>query len=99
MGKIIRRISIYILLLFALIIIYYAIRIGIGFSRYSWKEMDWNGDGSTSISELIESSDIGKRTIRRKGQLCTEYYSMKDGLPVKVVCKYSNNQTTSYNSP
>lgn len=53
---------------------------------YSWKEMDWNGDGKTSLAELLESSDIDYRSIRRDSVECIEYYRLKDGLPVKVSC-------------
>lgn len=55
---------------------------------FSWKEMDWNQDGSTSIFEFIEASDVGKRTITLNGKVCTEYFSLKDGLAIKTV----NNQ-------
>jgi len=53
---------------------------------YSWNEMDWNHDGSTSLSEFIQSSDIGKRTVTKDGKMCTEYFRMKDGMSVRVDC-------------
>ena len=54
---------------------------------YSWQEMDWHQQGSTSISDFLAASDIGKRTLTgRDRKPCTEYYAYKDGLPVKVVC-------------
>ncbi|GAB2511879.1 hypothetical protein GCM10027084_28740 [Pseudoxanthomonas sangjuensis] len=49
---------------------------------YSWAEMDWNSDGTTTPGEIFAASDIGKRP--RNG--CIEYFNLKDGLPVKSVC-------------
>ena len=53
---------------------------------YSWSEMDWDRKGSTSLSDFLAASDIGKREITRDGKSCAEYYAYKDGLPVKTVC-------------
>jgi len=53
---------------------------------YSWTEMDWNQDGSTSIVELFMASDIGKRIITKDDKPCIEYFSFKDGLPIKTEC-------------
>lgn len=64
--------------------------LGRGFSayskRYPWAEMDWDGDGRTSLREFLAASDIGRRTVIRDGVQCIEYYRYKDGLPLKVVC-------------
>jgi hypothetical protein len=48
--------------------------------------MDWNQDGSTSLLEFFAAADTGKRTVIRDGRQCVEYYSYKDGRPVKTVC-------------
>ena len=40
--------------------------------------------GSTSISDFLAASDIGKRKIEKNGKKCLEYYSYKDGLTVKT---------------
>ncbi len=53
---------------------------------YSWEEMDWGQRGSSSIADFFVASDIGKREIMRDGKRCIEYYTYKDGLPVKTVC-------------
>ena len=58
---------------------------------YNWDEMDWNDDGSTSISEFLRSSAVGKRTGSENAVACLEYYSMKDGLPIKIVCPTSSS--------
>ncbi|THF61970.1 hypothetical protein [Pseudothauera rhizosphaerae] len=53
---------------------------------YSIQEMDWNSDGETTVSEMLRAIDIGRRSIRKDGLECQEYFSFKDGLPVRVVC-------------
>lgn len=55
-------------------------------SGLSWREMDFDRDGTTSIGELLDATDVDTRTVRREGRLCTEYYRLKDGLPVKLSC-------------
>jgi hypothetical protein len=73
--------------LLVLIAIYYCFRFIAAYNNgYSWEEMDWNKDGSTSFSELIESSDVGKRAVEVDGKNCVEYFAFKDGLPLKTVC-------------
>lgn len=53
---------------------------------YSWKEMDWNQDGTTTLSEVLEASDVGRRGVIKAGKRCVEYYSFKDGLTVRMEC-------------
>lgn len=53
---------------------------------YSWSEMDWEQKGSTSLSDFLAASDIGKREVVKDGKKCAEYYAYKDGLAVKTVC-------------
>lgn len=53
---------------------------------YAWHEMDWNQDGTTSVGEFFEASDIGKRNVTEGGKNCVEYFAYKDGLPVKTLC-------------
>ncbi|MBB6056831.1 hypothetical protein [Tolumonas osonensis] len=54
--------------------------------NYSWKEMDWDQNGTTSFFEYIESSDIGKRAVKINDKNCIEYYAFKDGIGIKTVC-------------
>lgn len=71
----------------ALVVIYFFMRIvGSAMQGYSWREMDWNQDGTTSISEFFAASDIGKREIATGEKKCMEYFAYKDGFPVKTVC-------------
>lgn len=53
---------------------------------YSWSDMDWNRDGSTSLSEFLSAGDVGMRLAKRDDRDCKEYFSYKDGLPIKTVC-------------
>ncbi len=70
-----------------LVLAYFSLRALASFTQdYSWREMDWNSDGSTSIVELLAASDTGKRSVDLLGQKCTEYFAFKDGLTVKTVC-------------
>jgi hypothetical protein len=55
--------------------------------HYSWKEMDWNSDGTTTIVEFFASADIGVREVVRDGERCREFYALKDGMPVRTDCK------------
>lgn len=53
---------------------------------YSWDEMDWDKNGSTTIFEFLKSSDIGRRPYIENAVNCIESYSMKSGLPINIVC-------------
>jgi hypothetical protein len=48
--------------------------------------MDWNSDGETSLLEMCNSFDIDVREVILDGKKCREYYSLKDGLKIKLVC-------------
>ena len=83
-GKIIYLVFVAICLL---IVLYFIAKGAVVFKKgYSWAEMDWNGDGTTTITEFLESSDIGTRPVEKDGRQCVEYFSFKDGLTVKVIC-------------
>lgn len=83
-GKIITLVLITIAVLIGLYLT--AVGIASWMKGYSWTEMDWNRDGSTSTEELFMASDIGKRTITKDSKPCTEYFSLKDGFPIKTEC-------------
>ncbi|MBW8808301.1 MAG: hypothetical protein JF591_05595 [Lysobacter sp.] len=66
---------------------YGVIRISSGLRHgYAWSQMDWNLDGVTSAFELIAASDIGMRWTEYDDSHCKEYFSLKDGLPLKTIC-------------
>lgn len=87
MGKVIRLARTSGAAICTLVFIYLILRAIAGLSHgYSWHDMDWDQNGTTSISELFMASDTGKREIIRDGRKCIEYFAYKDGLPMKVVC-------------
>lgn len=70
-----------------LIFLYVSWRSLAAFSHgYSWGEMDWNQDGMTSFPEFFEASDVGKRSVKINSEDCIEFFSFKDGLPIKTIC-------------
>jgi hypothetical protein len=87
MGKIRRASSAVFAAVMLLVLGYFVLRGVASWNQgYSWKEMDWQQRGSTSIADFFAASDIGKRDVLVDGKTCVEYYSYKDGLPVKTVC-------------
>ena len=57
------------------------------FSPFSWAEVDMDKNGFVSPSEAGYYADYGERQYMENGKSCTEYYALKDGLPLKKVCK------------
>ncbi len=53
---------------------------------FTYAEMDLNKNGWLGVSEIMYFFDHGTRTVSIEGGTCTEYYALKDGLPLKVVC-------------
>ncbi|EGK70166.1 hypothetical protein METUNv1_03553 [Methyloversatilis universalis FAM5] len=56
---------------------------------YSISEMDWDSDGETSLAELWRAIDVGRRSAKRDGVYCQEFFNLKDGLPIRVDCPES----------
>jgi hypothetical protein len=55
-------------------------------SPVTWADMDWNSDGRTSLAELARSLDVGVRPTSPDVRACREFFSLKDGLPMRVQC-------------
>ncbi len=92
MGKIRKAIVLFVAAIGVLLVAYLVLRAIASFNQgYSWKEMDWQQRGHTSIIDFFVASDIGKREAVQNGQKCIEYYAFKDGLPVKMVCPEQRN--------
>jgi hypothetical protein len=53
---------------------------------HGWRTSDWDGDGRTTLGEWIYGMEIATREVRVAGRTCVEYFSAKDGLPVRVDC-------------
>jgi len=56
-------------------------------SRLSYSEMDLDQSGMVSYTEALILSGSDTRLTIVKGNERTEYYALKDGLPIQVVCK------------
>lgn len=50
------------------------------------KYMDIDDSGWVSPSEMYQTLDLGVRQRETNGQLCVEIFSLKDGLPIKLIC-------------
>ena len=67
--------------------VYFCFVLTIGLMKpYSWRDMDWNRDSSTSISEVFEAADTGTRDVQWRGQICSEIFAFKDGMTLKLKC-------------
>lgn len=83
MGKM--KIFFYIIIL--IIFLYFSAWTFLAYMQdYKWDDMDWEGDGTTTLLDFLKSIDIGRRNIDFNGIKCTEYYYYKDGTLVKTVC-------------
>ncbi|MFQ5482880.1 MAG: DUF2007 domain-containing protein [Nitrospinaceae bacterium] len=51
---------------------------------YSWREMDWNQDGSTSIREVVISPLVFKQRSREPD--CFDYFNLRTGRKLKRQC-------------
>ena len=58
---------------------------------FPWSHMDWDENGATSVSEALSSLDVGRRAVTVEGAPCFEYYSLKDAMPLRVVCEGGNS--------
>lgn len=78
--------------LFLLVGLFVVIKILIAWSHgYSMREMDWDGDGRTTIFEIYEASNIETRNVKIDGQKCVEFFTLKDAYPLKTLCKLDKN--------
>jgi hypothetical protein len=66
---------------------YFSVRIAAGLMHgYPLRDMDWNHDGTTTVTELVEASDVGRREVQVGGRVCWDYFAYKDGLSRRLVC-------------
>jgi hypothetical protein len=57
------------------------------FSPFSWADADIDKNGFVSPGEADYFADYGMRQYTENGKNCIEYFALKDGLPLKKVCK------------
>jgi hypothetical protein len=76
------------LTILGLIIGYPVFGIGMGIlgPGLSLSEMDWNGDGHTTVGEIFYTGNVGVSRVEIDGKPCREVYTLKDGVPVKTLC-------------
>jgi hypothetical protein len=55
-------------------------------TRFSWRDMDWNGDGRTTIGEFFQTADVIERPTERNGQTCVELVWTRKGTVLRVEC-------------
>jgi len=55
-------------------------------SPLAFDEMDFDQNGFVTFSELDYASSYGTRQVTENDMSCIEYYALKDGLRLKVVC-------------
>ena len=58
----------------------------VGTSPLTFDAMDFDRDGFVTFPELFYANAYGTRQVTENGKTCTEYYALKDGLRLKVVC-------------
>ena len=70
-----------------LAVIYYSyLAVSVARSPYSWREMDWNGDGRTTLGEFFATTDVIRRGVTRDGRECTELVSARTGRTYRTEC-------------
>jgi len=55
-------------------------------SPWSWRQMDWNGDGRTTIGEFFATTDVIARPAMKEGRACTELVSARTGKVWRMEC-------------
>jgi hypothetical protein len=70
-----------------LAVLYYAyLALNVSRSPYTWREMDWNADGRTSLGEYFATTDVLRRPVTRDGRACTELVSARSGKSYRTEC-------------
>jgi len=82
-----RRLPALLCVLLALPVAYVGVQSLIVLQRhYTWREMDWNEDGRTTVAEFFASARIDHWIVRHGGLRCNQYYSTHALTAVKTVC-------------
>ena len=56
-------------------------------SPFAWREADIDNSRFVSPTEADYYASYGERQYVENGKNCTEYFALKDGLPLKKKCK------------
>ena len=54
--------------------------------HYTWQQMDWNGDGHTTIGEYLHTTQVGSRLVDQGGISCVEYFELRDRRRIRLSC-------------
>jgi|ABSN01.1.fsa_nt_gi hypothetical protein len=72
---------------FIIAVLYYGwLTIAVVRTRFTWRDMDWNGDGRTSLGEFFETADVIERPVERDGRSCVELVWSRKGTVLRVEC-------------
>ncbi len=72
---------------FILAALYYGwLTIAVLRTRYTLRDMDWNGDGRTSVGEFFKTADVIERPVERDGRACVELVWSRKGTVLRVEC-------------
>jgi len=55
-------------------------------SPLTYNEIDTDNNKIITFGEAFYGIELGENNITLNGNNCIEYYHLKDGLPVKIVC-------------
>ncbi len=68
-------------------VLYYCwLAIAVARTRYTWQQMDWNGDGHTTIGEFFRTADVIERPVVKDGRSCVELVWSREGTSIRVEC-------------
>jgi hypothetical protein len=71
-----------------LAVLYYGwLAVQVARTRYTWKEMDWNGNGRTSVREFFQTADVLERAAADSAPGCIELYSARTGRVLRTDCR------------
>jgi len=75
--------------IFLLVVGFYLID---SFGRFTYAEMDWNRDGTTTIGEILDAGNYGMETDILEGRQCHRVYALKDGANISLYCEDSQSE-------
>jgi hypothetical protein len=70
-----------------LAVLYYSwLSVAVVRTRFSWRDMDWNGDGRTTVGEFFQTADVIERPVEQRGLQCVELVWSRNGTVLRVEC-------------
>lgn len=67
----------------------------VGTSPLAFHEMDFDENGFVTFSELVYANSYATRHITGHDRSCTEYYALKDGSQLKIICDGDERSSSS----